>query len=143
MKSFQVRLKRSTLLLQQIFAKTLSKCLPHRIRRKFRYFSKKTILIQAWIDQVVLGLQPFNVVENHFHPRFSKFHSMLQSLLTKHLKILTIFVEEKIAECLPSHLALAFDERSTNCTLCSALFAMFPFKNDPVYGTMLALALAH
>ncbi len=101
------------------------------------FYQKKCVAVHGWIDFVVMGLQPFSVVENSVLIRQSKYESINHKTLGKYMQMLTERVERKISRLLPDKFALVFDGRSASDTHYVAMFATFPTSNENGYDKVL------
>lgn len=100
-------------------------------------FPSKTIAAHAWIEIVVLCLQPFNCVENNVLRRHFKHNAISLDSLTKYLRNLTEHVEKKIAALLPEKFAVVFDGWSGGDTHYVSIFATFPSEHTMGYDSVL------
>ena len=62
----------------------------------------------GWIEWIVLGMKPFNFVEDPLNCKYSNLKDISTKTVMKYMDRLTKVVEQKIAEKLPDKFALVF-----------------------------------
>ena len=87
----------------------------------------------GWLELVVLGLRPFNFVEDEIIRKYVKLEPICVNTFKQHMLNLTRHVEMKIAKELPKVFCLVFDGWSCGDTHYVGLFATFPAENNIGY----------
>ena len=65
--------------------------------------------IYGWLELIVMNGEPFNLVENEYHRKYSNLSSICRNTFMKYLQELTKTVELKIKDELPENFGLVFD----------------------------------
>lgn len=104
---------------------------------KHMTYPSKTNSIHAWIECVVLGLQPFNFVSKRVYRKHFKQNSISVNTLMKYLEQLTKLTEKKISDELPDKFSIIFDGWSSLGSHFVSIFASFPFENSLGYKVVL------
>ncbi len=66
------------------------------------FYHKKTVNVYGWTHFVVIGFQPFSIVENEIFRSHFKYDNISVETLGKYLGQLTKLVENKISRILPN-----------------------------------------
>lgn len=96
-------------------------------------YSSKVLSAQAWLEFVVLCLQPFSFIEKNVIRRHSKHRSSCVNSLKHYMHDLTAHLENKIMALLPSKFTLVIAPWSGGDTHYVALFATFLSSHQTGY----------
>ncbi len=87
--------------------------------------SRKTRIIYGWVEQVCIGLKPFNFVEDSIIRKYSILDNISTVTLKKYMDLLVLSVEEKISLILPEKFSLIIDGWTKGSTYFFGIFASF------------------
>lgn len=104
-------------------------------------FQARTGAAHAWIEAVVLCLQPFSFVENRIMRKHFNHENISVDSLMKYMHLLTKLVESHIGTMLPDKFCVVFDGWAGGDTHYVAVFATFT-SNMPFGFNYELLALA-
>ena len=102
----------------------------------------KTKQVHAWLEVVILGLQPFSIVQNLYFTKHLRNDKISINMFMKYLDCLTKVVEKKAAGMLPKRFAILLDGWSLGDTHLVSVFANFPADTVVGYGKALS-GLSH
>lgn len=87
---------------------------------------KKTQAAHAWLEAVILGLQPFSFVENTIMRKHFRHSPISVDSLMRYINKLTHIVERHIAALLPEKFGIVFDGWAGGDTHYVGVFATYP-----------------
>ena len=94
------------------------------------FYPKKSVQVNGWLEFVVEGLQPFQIVENKSITRHVRYAPITVKTLKKYMEKLSQRVENKISNMLPDKFVVVFDCWTNGDTHYLAMYGSFPNSTE-------------